>query len=203
MYKYWIYHQDFVTNELKASVQIAMEFLKFEKWVCKRPWFWPQEKDVSRLVLLKIVFNTCLVMFVLWGEINYAYTNIYQIRVVLNALCPVVSKFSVLFKFWTLFYNRKRLNVLISEFQKIIDNGKVLCIRDNNKSSIKKKFTEEQSEHGKDFFKIVKYGIFTSKFLSWNIVVTCAFYSILPIIQIMYSNANGLEAPRELPFKML
>lgn len=57
--------------------------------------------------------------------------------------------------------------------------------------------------HSETFLKPIKIANFATILLAGNIAITCIYYSILPIAQILIGVTQGTAYEKQTPFKML
>lgn len=104
---------------------MPVNFFKVEKRFLSSMWFWPSPDLMTTKESFKIIVNSLLMLTAVFGEVNFASSNIKRdLRIALNALGPVASKVSVLLKVLVLYYNRKEVMACLFIFKRKMDSGK-------------------------------------------------------------------------------
>lgn len=164
---------------------MPVNFFKVEKSFISLLWFWPSPELMTKKEVLKIVMNSILMMIALAGEVNFAFANFHEdLPIALNALGPVASKFSVLLKVLVLYHFRSEVKECLDIFKRKMDK-------------------ELNGPNSETFRMCAKYSNYATILLAGNIAITCIYYSILPLIQMLIGISQEKPYEKTTPFKML
>lgn len=103
-----------------------VNFFRLEKRLFSVFWFWPSREVMKPGRRVKFALNSALMFTAVFGELNFALSNIHNLSLALNALAPTIPILGLILKILILFSQRREVADLLANFKRKMESGQLM-----------------------------------------------------------------------------